>query len=103
MFDLLLASTGTLDEALEAIQAARQIIERFGEVKDAYDVLIYSYLSKGDGRRALAAIDKHDVLTSGSGAPALAEPRQQALQLIARQQASTSAAPAGTEPAGHRH
>jgi len=66
----------------EAIQAAHQLIERFGDVSDAYSVLLRSYLELGDGRRALAAIEKYESLRLEFGEPMLIEERTRAQELI---------------------
>jgi hypothetical protein len=72
----------------EAIQAANQMLERFGETRDAYLVLLRSYLATGDGHRALVAIDRYEALRKVIYEPALDDERKQAMQLIARSPAS---------------
>jgi len=72
----------------EAVQAAQQIIERFGDVSDAYGVLLLSYLELEDGRRALAAIEKYESLRAERGGPTLSEERRRAEALIEKSRAA---------------
>ncbi len=82
----------------EAVQAANQMIERFGDVSDAYKVLLLSHLELGDGRRALRAIDKYEELRAGNGEPGLFAERKRAEGLIAQQRTrSATSGPATSE------
>lgn len=71
----------------EAIQAAHQLIERFGDVTDAYSILLNSYLELGDGRRAMQAIEKYEHLVAlkETGEGGLTRQRERAAELIAQQ------------------
>lgn len=81
----------------EAIQAAEEIIERFidppvwsdrfGTPRTQYLVLLKSFLALGDGRRALVALDAYESLQLGTGEPSLTAEREQALALIAGEDA----------------
>jgi len=83
----------------EAIQAANQLIERFGEVSDAYKILLLSHLELGDGRGALDAIDKYEDLRRHFPEPALVAERHRALRLIAGQRIGALASrPAASKP-----
>jgi hypothetical protein len=74
-----------------AIKASNQMIERFGDVSDAYLVLLRSYLDLGDGRRALDAINKYEYLRRDIPEPSLAYERRQAEILISRQSSRPAA------------
>lgn len=80
----------------EAIQAANQLLERFGDGLDAYGVLLESYLKLGDGRRAMQAIDKYEHLRAvkGIGGGSLISQREQAAALIAQQRSQPATEPA---------
>ncbi len=73
-----------------AVQAANEMIERFGEIDDAYRVLLVSYLELGEGRRALEAINAYERLRAGIPEPGLYKERQRAQALIAREPPRTS-------------
>jgi len=81
----------------EAIQVARQLIERFEPVSDAYLVLLKSYLELGDGRRALEAIDQYESLRRDFPEPSLSEDRQRA-EVLLRSQQSRPATATGSSP-----
>lgn len=85
----------------EAIQAANQLIERFGPVPDAYVVLIGSHLELGDGRRALEAIDKLEQLESESTLLLQSGRRQEALELLAKQRLRPSQTAPASRGADH--
>ncbi len=84
-------------EYREAIEAAREVAERFKPgVSDPYWVILKSHLALGEGREALEAIDTYEWIRSSLPGPSLTEERQEAEALIARQ-ASAS------RPAGEPH
>ncbi|HSA26138.1 MAG TPA: tetratricopeptide repeat protein [Phycisphaerae bacterium] len=90
----------------EAIQAARECIERFNgrashgprfkPVEEPYWVLLKSYLALGDGARALEALDTYEAMRAHLPAPRLTEERRRALALITR----ASSRPAASEASG---
>jgi hypothetical protein len=69
----------------ESIQEARELIDRFGPVKDAYPVLWKAYLKLGDGHRALQAIKKYKSLPRIGPGPSLGDEIRKARELIAEQ------------------
>lgn len=69
----------------EAIDAAREVIERFGPaVSDPYWVLIQSHLALGEGREALEAIETYEWTRRGLPGTSLTEERRRAEALVAR-------------------
>ncbi|MBI4582252.1 MAG: hypothetical protein HY718_21330 [Planctomycetes bacterium] len=83
----------------EAIQAANQLVERFGKVSDAYMVLLRSYLELGDGRRALDAIETYEQLRAMIPEPGLSGARLRAEALIAQQRLHPPTSRPSTSPA----
>ena len=90
----------SLSRPAEAVQASREVLERFGEVDDAWWVLARSYLELGDGRAAMHAIDRYESLRREIPGPGLVEERARAQALIdlASRAAASQPAAAPAEP-----
>jgi len=69
----------------ESIQEVRELMDRFGPVKDAYPILWRCYLELGDGHRALEAIETYQALPRIGPGPVLTKEIKKAHELIARQ------------------
>ncbi len=68
-----------------AVHAANELLDRFGPVRDAYVLLLQSYLELGDGRRALEALAGYNATSRHIPHPALAVERKRAEALIEQQ------------------
>ena len=85
---------------VQAVQAANEMIERFGPVADAYRVLYSSYLELGDGRRALEAIDRYEEARRFFPEPSRTAERRRAQALIEQErQRQQRSRPADSAPA----
>lgn len=77
----------------EAVQQAHEMIERFGPVKEAYRILILSYLAMEDGRLAMEAMDQFTRLQWKVFPPDLTHERRRAQAMIDAQTRPAQSAP----------
>jgi hypothetical protein len=74
----------------EVVQAANQMLQRYGPCSDAYSALAKSYVKLKDGRRALQAVKQYQAISWAHPSEFLTTVREEALALIAQQQQATT-------------
>ena len=83
----------------EAVQAANQMLQRFGPVSDAYMTLAKSYVELKDGKRAMEAIRTYEALGIAHLGQPLDVERERALALLAAQRPASSGPATSSAPA----